>query len=69
MENIYILWSYLSFMVEKIFECVICHEHTIAPRAHIPTHTLEQITETFIELTKKNEVKDKKSLKDWNLHI
>lgn len=59
-------------MVEKAFKCVICNKETISPRAHIPSHTLDDIIEAFIKLTMKNEVKksvvNEKKLVEWDLH-
>ena len=58
-------------MVEKQFRCIICGNLTIAPKAHFPTHTLDQIVETFVKLTIQNEVKrediiKEKKLTTWN---
>jgi hypothetical protein len=59
-------------MVEKVFKCIICDKDVISPRAHIPSHTLDDIIETFIKLTMKNEVKkplkNEKKLVEWDLH-
>jgi hypothetical protein len=59
-------------MVEKVFKCIICNQETISPRSHIPTHTLDDITEIFIKLTLQNEVKKpvkkEKKLVEWDLH-
>ena len=57
-------------MVEKHFKCIICGQSTIAPRAHFPIHTVDQITETFVKLTMQNEIKKEekeKKLTNWNL--
>jgi hypothetical protein len=58
-------------MVERIFKCIICSTEIISPRAHIPSHTLDDIVEAFIKLTMKNEVKkplNEKKLVEWDLH-
>lgn len=54
-------------MVQRQFKCIICDKPTIAPKAHIPTHTLDEIIETFVKLTQNNVIKEK-SLSDWDLH-
>lgn len=33
------------------FTCIVCEKKTIAPRAHITTHTVDEIITTFTRLT------------------
>lgn len=57
----------------ETFICVICEKETIAPRAHITTHTIDEISECFTRLTIQNKKKDlkkissKEDLTKWNL--